>query len=56
MDKNYELFIEQLTNAIHETTDIPLENIKFVKGDEDRLNIIFAEHDDAYEVCSIHLS
>ena len=57
MDKNYELFIEQLTNAIHETTDIPLGNIKFVKKDGgDRLNIIFAEHDDAYEVCSIHIS
>ena len=57
MGKNYELFIEQLTNAIHETIDIPLENIKFVKGDEkDRLNIIFAEHDGAYEVCSIHAS
>lgn len=56
MDKNYELFIEQLTNAIHETTDIPLENIKFVKGDEDRLNVIFAEHDDDYEVYSIHVS
>ena len=56
MDKNYELFIEQLTNAIYETTDIPLENIKFVKKDGgDLLNIIFAEHDDAYEVCSVHV-
>lgn len=54
---NYELFIEQLTNAIYETTDIPLGNIKFMKKDGgDRLNIIFAEHDDAYEVCSIHVS
>lgn len=35
MDKNYELFIEQLTNAIHETTDIPLGNIKFVKKMEE---------------------
>ena len=57
MDKNYELFIEQLTNAIHETTDIPLGNIKFVKKDGgDLLNIIFAEHDDALEICSIHVS
>lgn len=59
MDKNYELFIEQLTNAIYETTDIPLENIKFVKKDGgDLLNIIFAEHDDDddYEVYSIHVS
>lgn len=56
MDKNYELFIEQLTNTIYETTDIPLENIKFVKKDGgDLLNIIFAEHDDAYEVCSVHV-
>lgn len=57
MDKNYELFIGQLTNAIYETTDIPLENIKFVKKDGgDLLNIIFAEHDDDYEVYSIHVS
>lgn len=57
MDKNYELFIGQLTNAIYETTDIPLENIKFVKKDGgDLLNIIFAEHDDALEFCSIHVS
>lgn len=55
IDKNYELFIKQLTNGIHDITDIPLENIKFVKGDEDRLNIIFAEYDDAYEACSVHV-
>lgn len=56
MDKNYELFIGQLTNTIYETTDIPLENIKFVKKDGgDLLNIIFAEHDDAYEVCSVYV-
>lgn len=56
IDKNYELFIGQLTNTIYETTDIPLENIKFVKKDGgDLLNIIFAEHDDAYEVCSVHV-
>lgn len=56
MDKNYELFIGQLTNTIYKTTDIPLENIKFVKKDGgDLLNIIFAEHDDAYEVCSVHV-
>lgn len=56
MDKNYELFIGQLTNTIYETTDIPLENIRFVKKDGgDLLNIIFAEHDDAYEVCSVHV-
>lgn len=55
MDKNYELFIEQLTNGIHNITDIPLKNIKFVKGDEDRLNIIFAEHEDAYEISSVHV-
>ena len=56
MDKNYELFIGQLTNTIYETIDIPLENIKFVKKDGgDLLNIIFAEHDDAYEVCSVHV-
>lgn len=56
MDKNYELFIKQLINGIHDITDISLENIKFVKKDGgDLLNIIFAEHDDAYEVCSVHV-
>lgn len=55
MDKNYELFIEQLTNGIHNITDIPLENIKFTNKEGYRLNITFAEHDDAYEVCSVHV-
>ena len=55
MDKNYELFIEQLTNGIHNITDIPLENIKFTNKEGDRLNITFAEHDDAYEVYSVHV-
>ena len=55
MDKNYELFIEQLTNGIHNFTDIPLENIEFTNKEGDRLNITFAEHDDAYEVCSVHV-
>lgn len=55
MDKNYELFIEQLTNGIHNITDIPLENIKFTNKEGDRLNITFAEHDDAYEVCSVRV-
>lgn len=55
MDKNYELFIEQLTNGIHDITDIPLENIKFTNKEGDRLNITFAEHDDTYEVCSVHV-
>lgn len=55
MDKNYELFIKQLINGIHDITDIPLENIKFTNKEGDRLNITFAEHDDAYEVCSVHV-
>lgn len=55
MDKNYELFIKQLTNGIHDITDIPLENIKFTNKEEDRLNITFAEHDNAYEVYSVHV-
>lgn len=55
MDKNYELFIEQLTNGIHNITDIPLENIKFTNKEGDRLNITFAEHDDAYEVYSVRV-
>jgi hypothetical protein len=28
MDKNYELFIKQLTNGIHGTIGIPMENMK----------------------------
>lgn len=52
MDKNYELFIEQLTNGIHNFADIPLENIEFTNKEGDRLNITFAEHD---EVCSVHV-
>ena len=55
MDKNYELFIEQLTNGIHNFTDIPLENIKFTNKEGNRLNITFAEHDDAYEISSVHV-
>ena len=55
MDKNYELFIKQLINGIHNITDIPLENIKFTNKEGDRLNITFAEHDDAYEVCSVRV-
>lgn len=55
MDKNYELFIKQLINGIHDITDIPLENIKFTNKEGDRLNITFAEHDDAYEVRSVHV-
>lgn len=55
MDKNYELFIKELMNGIHDITDIPLENIKFTNKEGDRLNITFAEHDDAYEVCSVHV-
>lgn len=55
MNKNYELFIEQLINGIHDITNISLENIKFVKGNEDRLNIILAEHDGVYEACSGHV-
>lgn len=55
MDKNYELFIKQLINGIHDITNISLENIKFVKGNEDRLNIILAEHDGIYEACSVHV-
>lgn len=55
MDKNYELFIEQLTNGIHNFADIPLENIEFTNKEGDRLNITFAEYDDADEVCSVHV-
>lgn len=55
MDKNYELFIEQLTNGIHNITDISLENIKFTNKGGDRLNITFAEYDGTYVDCSVHV-
>lgn len=32
-----------------------MENIKFTNKEGDRLNITFAEHDDAYEVCSVRV-
>lgn len=32
-----------------------MENIKFTNKEGDRLNITFAEHDDAYEVYSVHV-
>lgn len=61
MDKNYELFIEQLKNGIHELTGIPMGNISFAgKGDEmavevDKLLVRFKEYEDAWEVCGLHV-
>lgn len=61
MDKNYELFIEQLTNGIHELADIPMENMTFVKQgdrmapDSDRLLVKIAEYEDAWDICGLRV-
>lgn len=58
---SYERFVERLKNAISVAIDIPVENINFAKkGDAyapvgDRLLVKFAEHDDAWEVCGLHV-
>lgn len=61
MDKNYELFVEQLKNGIHELAGIPMENMTFAEqGDKmasnsDRLLVKFAEHEDAWDICGLHV-
>lgn len=61
MDKNYELFIDQLTNGIHELAGIPMENMTFVKQgskmapDSDRLLVKFAEYEDAWDICGLRV-
>ena len=58
---NYEMFVEELKNKMSVATDVPVENIEFAKeGDKyatagDRLLVKFAEHDDAWEVCGLHV-
>lgn len=60
MDKNYELFIGQLTNGIHGTIGIPMENMKFARKGEnfaemgDRLLVKIMEHEDAWETCGLY--
>lgn len=60
MDKNYELFIKQLTNGIHGTIGIPMENMKFARKGEnfaemgDRLLVKIMEHEDAWETCGLY--
>lgn len=58
---NYEMFIEVFKSRIGTAMDISMENITFVKeGGElspegDRLLIKFAEYDDAWEMCGLHI-
>lgn len=60
MDKNYELFVEQLKNGIHGAIGIPTENMSFVKEGEkfaemgDRLLVKVVNHGDAWEVCGLY--
>lgn len=61
MDKNYELFVEQLKNGIHELAGIPMDNMTFAEQgdkmapDSDRLLVKFAEHEDAWDICGLHV-
>lgn len=60
MDKNYELFIEQLMNGIHGTIGISMENMEFARKGEnfaemgDRLLVKIMQHEDAWETCGLY--
>lgn len=60
MDKNYELFVEQLKRGIHGTIEIPMENMEFARKGEnfaemgDRLLVKVVNHGDAWEVCGLY--
>ena len=60
MDKNYELFVEQLKRGIHGGIGIPMENMEFVRKGEkfaemgDRLLVNVIEHEDAWETCGLY--
>lgn len=60
MDKNYELFVEQLKRGIHGTIGIPMENMEFARKGEkfaemrDRLLVNVVEHEDAWETCRLY--
>ena len=50
---NYEMFVEELKNKISAATNVPIENMEFVKDGNkyaptgDRLLIKLAKHEDA---------
>lgn len=58
---NYEMFVEELKNKISAATNVPIENMEFVKDGNkyaptgDRLLIKLAKHEDAWEVCGVHV-
>lgn len=55
---NYEMFVEELKNKISAATNVPIENMEFVKDGNkyaptgDRLLIKLAKHEDAWEMWS----
>lgn len=58
---NYEMFVEELKNRISAAINVPIENMEFVKDGNkyaptgDRLLIKLAKHEDAWEVCGVHV-
>ena len=60
MQKDYEIFIEDLQEKIYQKGEIPRENMKFEReGGKyaiggDRLLVKFAEHEDAWEMCGVY--
>lgn len=58
---NYEMFVEELKNKISAATNVPIENMEFVKDGKkyaptgDRLLIKLAKHEDAWEMCGVHV-
>lgn len=58
---NYEMFVEELKNKISAATNVSIENMEFVKDGNkyaptgDRLLIKLAKHEDAWEVCGVHV-
>lgn len=58
---NYEMFVEELKNKISAAINVPIENMEFVKDGNkyaptgDRLLIKLAKHEDAWEMCGVHV-
>lgn len=58
---NYEMFVEELKNRISAVINVPIENMEFVKDGNkyaptgDRLLIKLAKHEDAWEMCGVHV-
>lgn len=58
---NYEMFVEELKNRISAAINVPIENMEFVKDGNkyaptgDRLLIKLAKHEDAWEMCGVHV-